>query len=93
MDIHLALDILWQVGVGAGALWVAFTYSRSAQHQTMDEESTTLIRLRGERIGDLETKVNAMSTKLSELRGEIKALESIKADEIADKVVERLKEQ
>ncbi len=92
MDISQILDTIWQVGIGAGSIWVAFTYSRSAGHKQMDEESSMIVRLRGERIGDLETEVGGLKTEIAELRGQLKALEGIKSDEIADKVVERLKE-
>ncbi len=74
----------------AGAMAAAAVYIKSSVVKQAHAEWRLLADSRGERNKDLETEVAELRREMDELRGEVKALQGLKATEIADEVVARL---
>lgn len=75
------------ITVGLAAVWL-----RSALVKQRHEELENLAETRGERVTDLEARVTELQQKVAELQGQMTAMQSLKASEIADAVVEKLKQ-
>jgi len=85
------IQVLFTV-VGFGFVVVgAAIYLKSTIQRTNNEELMALADTRGERIDDLEKELHEMREEMSEMRGKMKLLESLKAEEIAQRVVELIK--
>jgi TolA-binding protein len=85
-----AATVIQSVGFVVG-LVAASVYIKSALVKQRHEELENLAETRGERVGDLEAKVQELRDEVSELRGEIRAVYQLKAEEIAEAVVVKMK--
>lgn len=68
----------------------AVVYLKSDAQKTNNSELRDLVDTRGQKIDDLEAEVADLRREMDELRGQMKLLESLKAEEIAQRVVELL---
>ena len=89
IDIHTWQFIVTTVLLlGSVAASVAYVMSK-IRHMNEDEQAA-LILTRGHTIKDLETKVDKLASRVDALEAEQRVLYKLKADEIANLVVEKL---
>ena len=74
----------------AGVVLAAAIYLRSALSKQRTKELEDLASTRGERIDDLEKKVDSLSEHIQKLEGQIEMLTALKTDAIIDGVVPRI---
>jgi dephospho-CoA kinase len=95
--VHLAVDnFVWIAnaviaaffiaGIVAAALMVRITQRRA-------DEWKGLAEARGEQVDDFRNQIQELREEVGEMRGAIKALEAVKATQIAEKVVRILDER
>jgi hypothetical protein len=90
--------------IGGAVLWLRSEARRKDEDRShqINAELETLVDARGERIADLETALESeraerrseaqkFREELAELRGQVEAIRHLKAEEIADAVVQRLR--
>lgn len=86
----LTVAHLWQllliIAAGAGTIFYITGHYAKARHEELEE----LVSTRGNRIEDLEKKVDYQGQEIHELKGMVQAIQAMKATEIADEVVARL---
>jgi len=74
--------------VVASAVWL-----KSALVRQRHEELEQLADTRGERIKDQEVRILELEKAVAEMRGQMQAIQALKATEIADQVVAQLNAQ
>ena len=74
----------------AGVVLAASIYLRSTLSKQRTTELEELASTRGQRIDDLERKVEVLSEHISKLEGQIDMLTALKTDAIIDGVVPRV---
>lgn len=75
------------VTVGAAAIWLKSALVKQ-RHQELEELADT----RGKRIEDLETKLGELRSEMEGLKGQMALLREFKAEEIAEAVASKLRE-
>ena len=65
-------------------------YLRSTLVKQRNEELANLAETRGHRISDQDEKIRRLEESVAELRGQVLAMQALKATEIADEVFARL---
>lgn len=87
--MNIAGDVIQLIGfavaVAAAAVWL-----RSSLTKQRHEELENLAVTRGHRVADLELRVQELHDQVAELRGQVRAIQDLKAEEIADAVVAKL---
>lgn len=76
------------VVVLAAAVWLKSTIVKQ-RHEELEQLAET----RGERIRDQDEKIARLEEAVAELRGQVQAMQALKASQIADEVVARLNAQ
>jgi TolA-binding protein len=88
-DISVLIQIAgFAVIVGAAAVWL-----KSSLAKQRHEDLELLAETRGERIKDQDKRIADLEQSVSELRGQMQALQGLKSLEIAQEVVAQLNAQ
>lgn len=82
----------WDIVAVLGAVILATVWLKSQLVKQRHQELEQLADTRGERIDDLEKRVEEQAAKVAALEAKIGALVDLKADDIANRVVDRLRE-
>ncbi len=77
--------LLIVASIVGGGVWLRSDIAKK-RHVELEQ----LVATRGDTIEDLRDEITDMRREMDEMKGEMKALRNFKAEEIADKVVERL---
>lgn len=89
----MAWDVMF-MAVGFAALAVGgWLQLRSTVVRVRADEASGLAEIRGERIAELERQVASLRSELAQLRGQVDALQALKAKEIAVEVAMLLREE
>jgi TolA-binding protein len=88
----MPLAEVWQVILVVAAVVGAAVYVTSTLVRQRHEELEKLAETRGNRIEDLEKKVDEQNRRIAALEGQMQAIQSIKAQEIAVEVVRLMRE-
>ena len=89
LDLGIIIQIVsFFIIVAAAAVWL-----RSTLVKQRHEELEALAETRGERIKDQDARIRELELKVEKLAGQIEAIQKIKATEIADEVVSKLRSQ
>ena len=84
------IQVIFTVLGFALVVFGAAIYLKSTVRRTNNEELAALVDTRGEKIDDLTREMSDMRRQMDEMRGEMKLLKEMKAEEIAQRVVELL---
>jgi len=88
-DLSVAINLAGiAVAVIASAIWL-----KAALVRQRHEELELLAETRGERIKDQEARILELERAVAEMRGQMQAIQALKATEIADQVIAQLNTQ
>ncbi len=86
MDPQIVAAAIAALGAAAGGFWA---YKRKAKSAVV-EEWKELAEVRGQAIDDMDKRILGLEERIAHLEGAYKALQGLKATDIADEVVVRL---
>lgn len=88
------VELLIAAGTGGAGLvvgaWAIRQRVRAVGEHTVRNEWQELAKVRGENIADMEQRIRSLEERLAHLEGAYAGLQDLKANQIADRVVERL---
>ena len=93
IDAHIAFNWFVSIAGFAVIIAVAIVYLKSEVRKEHAEELKELAETRGQTIEDQDKRIQQLEQKVAALAGEVKAMQALQSEYIADLVVEKLEDK